>query len=340
MLDLITLEARARDRVSTAFYDYVAGGADDEWTLGENEKAWSRYVLRPRVLRDVSSIRMDTTILGAPVSSPIGVAPMAMQHHAWQDGALSTARAAAETGSLMMMGLFGAGSADEVIAQSGTAPLWLQVYLLKDRARSLESVKRSVALGYQAVVLTVDVVRQGNRLRDVRNRWAFMDEADQSAGDPNEIFDHALTFEDIARLCREIDAPVVVKGVLRGDDAAACVEAGAAGVVVSNHGGRQLDGCISAVEALSDVVACVGDRAEVYVDGGIRRGSHVLKALALGARAVFVGRPVMWGLAAQGEVGVREVLRELAVELERDMALCGVREIAEIDASLVARAGA
>jgi isopentenyl diphosphate isomerase/L-lactate dehydrogenase-like FMN-dependent dehydrogenase len=228
----------------------------------------------------------------------------------------------------------------DVARAAASAPRWLQVYMLKDRQRSLESMKRIVSEGYAAVVLTVDVVRQGNRLRDVRNRWAFMDDTDQSAGDPNEIFDHALVFEDVADICRALDVPVVIKGVLRGDDAVACIEAGAEGVIVSNHGGRQLDGCIAPADALRDVVAAVGDRAEIYVDGGIRRGTHVLKALALGARAVFVGRPVMWGLAAKGQAGVEEVLAELQIELERDMALCGVRDPSEIDASLVARGGA
>jgi 4-hydroxymandelate oxidase len=340
MLDLESLERRARERLTPEFYDYVAGGSDDEWSLDENERAWDRLVLRPRVLRDVSSVRTDTSFLGTPVSSPIAVAPMAMQHHAWEGGALSTARAAADAGALMAMGLFGAGSAVEIARNTGSAPRWLQVYLLKDRRRSLESVKRIAAEGYSAVILTVDVVRQGNRLRDVRNRWAFMDDSDESAGDPNDIFDHALTFDDLSQICHELDVPVVVKGVLRGDDAAACAEAGAAGVIVSNHGGRQLDGCISPAEALGDVVASVAGRIEVYVDGGIRRGTHVLKALAMGAKGVFVGRPVMWGLAAAGEAGVKEVLDELRIEFERDLALCGVRDPSEIDASLITRAGA
>lgn len=335
MWEIGDLEERARSRIAPEFYDYVAGGSDDEWSLQENERAWERYALRPRVLRDVRTVETSTTLLGRSVDSPIGIAPMAMQHHAWEDGALSTARAAASANSLLVMGLFGAGSARQVAQENPAAPLWLQVYLLKDRQRSLDSVRRLLPEGYDAVVVTVDVVRQGNRLRDVRNRWAFLDDSAESAGDPNEIFDHGMTFEDLAWLCEEIDAPIIVKGVMRGDDASACVDAGAAGIIVSNHGGRQLDGCLSTVDALVDVVSSVGSRAEVYVDGGIRRGSHVLKALALGARGVFVGRPIMWALAAAGAEGVAGVLESLRGELERDMALCGVRKISEIDASLV-----
>ncbi len=337
MFDLESLEQAARARLSSEFFDYVAGGSDDEWSLAENERAWERFVLRPKVLRDVTTVSTGTRLLGTEVASPIGIAPMAMQHHAWPDGAESTARAAADAGSLLVMGLFGAGSASEIAAAAPGAPRWLQVYMLKDRARSLAAVQRVLEDGYSALVLTVDVVRQGNRLRDVRNRWAFLDPSEESAGDPNEIFDASLTFEDVRRLCEAVDVPVVVKGVLRGDDARACVDAGASGVVVSNHGGRQLDGSIAPADALAEVVSAVDSRAEVYVDGGIRRGTHVLKALALGARAVFVGRPVMWGLAADGRDGVRAVLQGLRLELERDMALCGVCSPSEIEPSLVER---
>ena len=219
------------------------------------------------------------------------------------------------------------------------APRWLQVYVLKDRARSAEAIARSVEQGYAALVLTVDVVRQGNRRRDARNRWVFLREGDGAEEDPNELFDRSLTFDDIAWFREQTGVPLVIKGVMRGDDAAACVDAGAAAVIVSNHGGRQLDGAAATADVLREVVEAVGDRGEVYVDGGIRRGQHVLKALALGARGVMLGRPVMWGLAAGGRLGAQAVLRGFQQELERAMALSGVRSVAEIGPDLLHERG-
>ncbi|MEM9175747.1 MAG: alpha-hydroxy acid oxidase [Myxococcota bacterium] len=337
-MDLPDLEAEARSKIDASFYDYVAGGAEDERTLDENEAAWGRLRLRPRVLRDVRAIDTATTVLGERIASPVGVAPMAMQHAAHEAGPAATARGCAATDTLFCMGLFGAGSAKDVAAVPGAAPKWLQVYVLADRARSVEAIARSAEQGYKAAVITVDVARQGNRRRDARNRWQFL-QADGQVEDPNELFDHALTFDDVAWFVERAPIPLVVKGVLRGDDARACVDAGAAGVVVSNHGGRQLDGAIATADALAEVVAGVDGRAEVYVDGGIRRGQHAVKALALGARAVFVGRPVMWGLIVAGQAGVEGVMRGFQDEVERAMALCGARTVDEIDASLLARPG-
>ena len=334
-MDLPDLEAEAMAKIDATFYDYIAGGAEDEGTLADNEVAWGRFGLRPRVLRDVRTIDTSTTLLGAPVGSPVAVAPMAMQHRASEDGPVATARGASATDTLFCMGLFGAGSAKEVAAVPGSAPKWLQVYVMADRARSVEAIARSAEQGYGAVVITVDVARQGNRRRDARNRWTFL-QSDGQVEDPNELFDHALTFDDIAWFVERSPIPLVVKGVMRGDDARACVDAGAAGLVVSNHGGRQLDGALATADALVDVVEGVGDRAEVYVDGGIRRGQHVVKALALGARAVFIGRPVMWGLVVADQAGVEGVLRGFQNEVERAMALCGARSVDEIDASLLA----
>ncbi len=337
-MDLPDLEAEAKAKIDATFYDYIAGGAEDEGTLADNEAAWGRFRLRPRVLRDVRTIDTSTTLLGARVGSPVAVAPMAMQHRASEEGPVATARGAAATDALFCMGLFGAGSAKEVAAVPGSAPKWLQVYVMADRARSVEAIARSAEQGYAAIVITVDVARQGNRRRDARNRWTFL-QSDGQVEDPNELFDHALTFDDIAWFVERSPIPLVVKGVERGDDARACVDAGAAGIVVSNHGGRQLDGALATADALADVVEGVDDRAEVYVDGGIRRGQHVVKALALGARAVFIGRPVMWGLVVADQAGVEGVLRGFQDEVERAMALCGARSVSEIDASLLAPRG-
>lgn len=338
-MDLTDLEAEARTKIDAQFYDYVAGGAEDEQTLAENETAWGHWRLRPRVLRDVRSIDTSTTILGKRVASPVAVAPMAMQHRACERGSVATAAACAATDSLFCMGLFGAGSAGEVAQVGGSAPRWLQVYVMADRARTVDAIARSAEQGYEAVVVTVDVARQGNRRRDARNRWTFL-QSDGQVEDPNELFDHALSFEDLAWFVERSPIPLVVKGVLRGDDASACFDAGAAGVVVSNHGGRQLDGAVAAAEALPEVVEAVAGRGEVYVDGGVRRGQHVVKALALGAQAVFVGRPVFWGLVVAEQKGVEGVLRGFQDEVERAMALCGARSVDEIDASLLARATA
>lgn len=329
------LETLARQRLDPALYDYVAGGAEDEFTLADNEAAWDRLLLRPRVLRDVDKVRTDTRFLGAPVAHPIGVAPMSMQHGIHPEGAAATARGAAQTNTPFVMGLFGAGSAGAVAEVETSAPRWLQVYVLRDRERSMRAIERTLAQGYQALMLTVDVVRQGHRLRDLRNRFEFAREEDGLAEDPDEIFDRSLSFDDIAWFRERAGVPLVVKGVLRGDDARACAEAGADAIVVSNHGGRQQDTAVASADALPEVVAAVEGRAEIYVDGGVRRGHHVLKALALGARGVFVGRPVMWGLAVGGSDGVAAVLQELHAELERAMALCGAREVGELDTSLV-----
>ncbi len=333
-LDLDALEAEARALLEPGFYDYVAGGAEVEATLADNRAAWERIRLRPRMLRDVTQVSTRARWLGAEAASPIGVAPMAMQHAAHADGALATARGAALAGAPMVMGVFGSSSAVEVGRVASAAPRWLQVYVLRDRAATDRVVERALAEGYRALVLTVDVARQGDRRRDRRNRWVFDSRSDGEVADPSEIFDAGLVFEDIARFRARFGVPVIVKGILRGDDALACVEAGAAGVIVSNHGGRQLDGALASADALPEVVAALGSRAEVYVDGGICRGSHALRALALGARGVLVGRPVMWGLATGGAAGVARVLGGLRSELERAMALCGARSLDELDASL------
>jgi len=338
-MDHDELERTAREAHPPDFCDYVAGGAEEEATLRDNVAAWGRLRLRPRVLRDVAKVDLSTTLLGARVASPVAIAPMAMQHRACDEGPVATARAAAACGNLLVFGLFGAGSAANVAAERAAAPQWLQVYVMKERARTVDAIARSIEQGYSALVLTVDVVRQGNRLRDVRNDWRFLSDARGGTPpreeDPNDVFDRSLDFDDVAWFCQQSGVPVVVKGVMRGDDAARCIDAGAAAVIVSNHGGRQLDGAAATADVLEEVVDAVGERGEVYVDGGIRRGQHAVKALALGARAVLVGRPVMWALACEAQRGVEFVLRSFNDEVERTMALCGATNVAEIDRDLL-----
>ncbi len=353
MLDRAALERQARERLDPAAYDYFAGGADDELTLAGNALAWESLRLRPHVLRDVASVSTATTVLGAPVSLPVLVAPIAYQRLAHPHGELATSAAAAAAGSLMIVSTQATTSLEAVAQAAPEAPRWFQLYVYRDRRIALDLVRRAARGGYLAIVLTVDVPVPGNRQRDKRNQFRLpptMELANlapylEGESVPSEVdvvgvgrrFDPSLTLETIGWLSRESGLPVVVKGVLRGDDAVACVRAGAAAIVVSNHGGRQLDSAVATADALGEVVDAVAGRAEVYVDGGIRRGVDVVKALALGARAVLVGRPIAWGLCAGGAAGVGEVLDGFREELERGLALCGAPTLAGLTPDLLAR---
>ena len=355
-LDLAALETAARARLERGVYDYIAGGADAELTLADNLAAWSRLRLRPRVLRDVTEVATATTLLGSQVPTPLLVAPMAYHRMAHPDGEAASAAGAAAAGALYICSTQATLSVEEVADAAPDAVRWFQVYVVRDRGWTAELVGRAAAAGYRALVLTVDVPLLGNRLRDLRNDVRLPTGMKPANAPPagaarqRELavdvlaqagqFDPGLTPETIGWLAGQSGLPVVVKGVLRGDDAAACLDAGAAAVVVSNHGGRQLDGGRATADALAGVAAAVGDRAEVYVDGGIRRGTDVVKALALGARAVLVGRPVFWGLAVGGAAGVERVLSGLAGELRLAMALCGAVSVADLTPDLIAgRAG-
>ena len=355
-LDLDALEGAARERLDRGVYDYVAGGADDEHSVAAAQAAWSRLRLRPRVLRDVSEVSMATTVLGSQLQVPLLVAPMAYHRMAHPDGEAASAAGAAAAGAGYILSTQATMSVEEVAEAVPGATRWFQVYVVRDRGWTAELVARAAAAGYRALVLTVDVPLLGNRLRDLRNDFRLPTGMKPANAPPagaarqRELavdvlaqtgqFDPGLTPDTIGWLAGQSGLPVVVKGVLRGDDAAACLDAGAAAVVVSNHGGRQLDGVLATADALAEVAAAVGDRAEVYVDGGIRRGTDVVKALALGARAVLVGRPVFWGLAVGGAAGVERVLSGLAGELRLAMALCGAVGVADLTPDLIAgRAG-
>ena len=347
------LERTAREGMTPSAYDFFAGGADDELTLADNLAAWQRLRLRPRVLRDVSKVSTATTVLGAPVSAPVLVAPTAMQRLAHDDGELATARGAAAAGTIMIVSTYATVSLEDVAAAAPDATRWFQLYVYRDRGWTAELVRRAVAAGYQALVFTVDVPVLGLRRRDERNRFALppgvllanvgepLPEMEGSALAAkirgSDSFDPALTFADIEWLRGLCDLPVLVKGVLRGDDARACVGAGAQGIVVSNHGGRQLDTAVATADALPEVVQAVAGDVPVLADGGIRRGTDVVKALALGAEAVLVGRPVVWGLATGGADGVRGVLETLTEELARALALCGGTTVADLTADLLVR---
>jgi 4-hydroxymandelate oxidase len=344
-------EAAARSRLPRMVFDYYAGGAGEEWTLAENTRAFGRWVVLPRVLIDVSAVDLRTTVLGQEIPFPILLAPTALQRMANRYGELATARAAASLGALMVLSTISTSSIEEV-ATAGVHR-WFQLYVLRDRDLTAELVKRAHAAGYGALVLTVDAPILGRRPRDERNRFSLppgigmanlegmgFPEADGSGLFAlfTERHDASLNWDDVAWLRSLTPMPLVLKGILRQDDARKAVDAGADAIVVSNHGGRQLDGAPASIDMLPEVVEAVEGRVEVLLDGGIRRGSDILKALALGARAVLIGRPYLWGLAVDGEDGVRRVLELLRDDLALVMALAGCRSTADIDRSLVRRA--
>jgi 4-hydroxymandelate oxidase len=351
-IDLNALEQEAREALPGTVYDFFAGGADDELTLRDNETSWGAVHLRPRVLRGVGSAQTRTTVLGASISGPILVAPVGFQRLAHQDGEAATARGAAAAGTVFVVSTRTTVSPEDIATAAAGAPLWFQVYILRDRGWTAELVSRAAEARYQGLVLTVDAPILGRRLRDERNVFRLPDDvvADNlksvlrvdpsSLHDPSSIeHDPELRLEDIGWLKSIADLPVVVKGVLRGDDAVASIEAGASAIVVSNHGGRQLDTVVPTPRALVEVVDAVAGRAEVYADGGIRRGTDVLKALALGARAVMLGRPVVWALATGGAEGVYRLLEGMRTELSRAMTLCQLATPDEVSRDLVGAAG-
>ena len=336
-MDVAALQQRARAVLEPSAYDYYAGGADDEVSLADNEAAWQRLRLRPRVLRDVGRVDPSTTVLGQRVASPVLIAPTAYHRLAHDEGEAATARAAAATDTLMCVSTLATLSLEDVAAAAPGAPRWFQLYIRRDRAITEELVARAAAAGYSAIVLTVDTPVLGRRWRDERNDFSLptgMVMANVGTAPPKvegsglaayaaAEFDPSLTFDDITWLRDISGLPVLVKGIVRGDDAALAVDAGAAGVIVSNHGARQLDTVVATADALRDVSESVAGRGEVYVDGGVRRGTDVVKALAMGARGVLLGRPILWGLACAGQQGVEQVLTEVIEEFVRALMLCG-----------------
>lgn len=340
-------ERLAEARLPAGPWGYYAGGAGDERTLRDNAEAWGRRKLRPRVLVDVDRIDTSTTILGAPVSMPILVAPVALQKMAHPDGEAGMARAAAAVGTAMCLSTIATSTPAEVRAGAPDAALLFQVYVLKDRGITRRLVDEAVANGYEALVLTVDAPRAGRRERDLSTGFAVPDGVEMPAVcaavgrsdlTPAEFFslvDASLTWKDLEALVADSPIPVVVKGIQTAEDARLAVAHGAAAVIVSNHGGRQLDGVAATADLLPEVVDAVGAHTEVLVDGGIRRGTDVLTALALGARGVLVGRPPLWGLTAGGEAGATAVLEMLREELHLGMRLLGTPTVAEVTSAHV-----
>jgi isopentenyl diphosphate isomerase/L-lactate dehydrogenase-like FMN-dependent dehydrogenase len=335
LVSVADFEAAAAGTLEAGLLGYYAGGAGDERTLAENVAAFTRRQLRPRVLVDVSGVSAATTVLGHDVSMPVLVAPTALHRMAHPDGEPGTARAAARAGTLYCLSTLATSHPAEVAAEAPAAPRWFQVYCFRDKGVTRALVDEAIAAGFDALVLTVDAPRAGRRERDLRTGFAVPADVDMPAvraatgaplsPTPAEFFsllDLTLTWPIVEELAAH-GLPVVVKGIQTAEDAALACEHGAAAIVVSNHGGRQLDGVAASIYVLPEAVEAVGDRLEVYVDGGIRRGTDVLVALALGARAVLVGRPILWGLTVAGEEGALRVLELLRAEVELALTLLG-----------------
>ena len=355
ILNLDSLEPLARERLDPMLFDYIAGGAADEWTLAENRAAWSRVQILLRMLRGVAERSLETSILGTAVSFPVLVPPMGFHGLCHDEAEVATARATAAEGTIFCASTVSNRSLEAIAEACGAGPRWFQLYVYRDRAITRALVERAAASGYSALCLTVDTPLAGHRERDKRNRLRMpahleLGNFPTSHSDQNRDasthgsalahyittqWDPALSWRDVEWLRSISPMPVVVKGILSPADALLAIEHGAAAVIVSNHGGRQLDGVPAGATMLPAVVDAVAGRADVLVDGGIRRGTDVLKALALGARAVLVGRPVLWGLTLDGADGVRAVLAHLRAELDLAMALAGCSSVGGIARDLV-----
>jgi 4-hydroxymandelate oxidase len=359
LINLDDFERAALPRLAAGPRGYYTGGAEDEQTLAANRRAWSQWLVHYRVLRDVAERSPRTHLLGQPLEWPVLLAPTAYHRMAHDDGELATARAAAATGTTMVLSTLSNCPMEEV-SRAASAGLWFQLYVYRDRGVTLDLVRRAEAAGCRAIALTVDAPIAGRRERDIRNAFSYPAHLPMSnlaaaggeysqpraadggfMGYLNRMFDPALTWRDLEWLAARSRLPVFVKGVVRPDDACEALRRGARGVIVSNHGGRQLDGAPATADVLPAIAAAVrtkGDgSAALLVDGGVRRGVDVLRALALGAQAVLIGRPVLWGLTVGGEHGVRRMLELLRHEFSVAMALAGCASVAEITPDLLSR---
>ncbi len=355
------LEARARAELSPEAYAYVAGGAGEGRTMRANRAAFDRHALAPRMLRDVATRDLTTTVLDTSMRAPVIVGPVGVLSIVHADAERAVARAAAEAGIAMCLSTAASTSMEDVAAELGATPRWFQLYWPNDPELAASLVQRAEAAGYEAIVVTLDTRMMPWRPQDIAGAYLpFLlgegianytsDPVFRSrlpAGSEDEglaavqqwatVFPNpSLSWEDLPRLREHTSLPIVVKGVLRPDDARRAVELGVDGVVVSNHGGRQVDGSVAALDALGPVVDAVAGEAQVLLDSGVRTGSDVVKALALGARAVLVARPWVWGLALGGQAGVEQVLKGLLADLDLTLAMCGVARVGDVGAELLA----
>jgi len=369
--NIARLRERAKKRMPAAMFHYIDGAAGDEWTMRQNTEAFDKYELVPRVLVDVSEIDLSTTVFGQRIDMPYFCAPTAMSRLFHHDGEIAVARAAARAGTLYCLSSIATTSIEDAAA-AANGPKLFQVYVFKDRGLNREFIRRCKESGYVALALTVDVPVAGNRERDLvtgmtippqltlasllnfamHPRWVWnyfthprielANVRNRISGDVttlvsffNDQLDRAVSWDDAEWMIEEWGGPFAIKGILSVADAKRAVDVGASAVIISNHGGRQLDTSPAPIEVLSEIVDAVGDRLEVILEGGVRRGVHVLKALALGATACAVGRPYLFGLGAGGEAGVDRALEILKTDIERDMRLLGCRNVAEIDSTRI-----
>nr|XP_023025404.1 hydroxyacid oxidase 1 [Leptinotarsa decemlineata] len=335
--------------------DYYRSGAGQQLTLKQNREAFSRYKIRPRFLRNVEHRDLSTTVLGERISMPIGISPTAMQRMAHPDGECANVQAAQALGTIFTLSTLSNSSIEEVAQAAPHAIKWYQLYIYKDREVTKQLVERAERAGFKALVLTVDAPLFGIRLADVKNKFSLpphLSLANFQGGKSTDInrkseegsglntysmslFDPTLEWRDIHWLKSITRLPIVLKGILTAEDALLGAEAGVAAILVSNHGARQVDGTPASVEALPEIVKAVGDRVEVYMDGGITDGTDVFKALGLGAKMVFVGRPALWGLAHSGEEGVKKVMNILKTEFDIALGLSGCTKISDIKPDMV-----
>lgn len=347
-LTLADFEMRARECLPAESLAFIQGGAGNERSLEANLAAYESLRLLPRVLKDVSCRSTETKVLGQDVSFPVLVAPSAMHRMADEDGEIATARATGDSGTIMVLSLGSSYPVEEVMDRA-SGPVWFQTYVGKDRAKTADVIGRAEAAGCQALVLTVDAPVVGGRTAELRSGFQVKPEWFASTHTPmygltspvasgagaTELWDPSLSWDDIEWLRTITRLPLVLKGVMRADDAKVAADTGIEGLIVSNHGGRQLDSTPATIDVLPSIVEATEGRLEVLVDGGVRSGRDVLKSLALGARAVLVGRPVLWGLATDGQAGVQAVLELLSREFELTMALCGATTVDEITPDLI-----
>jgi 4-hydroxymandelate oxidase len=348
-VNIYEYEALAKEHLPQPEYDFIAGGATDEITLRRTREVFDAIMLRPRMLVDISQRDLSTTVLGQQIAFPIMVDPAGHHGRAHPDAELATARAAGALGTVMILSS-GSSRTLEEVAQAATGPIWFQQYLYKDRGLTKMMAQRAQDAGYRALCLTLDSTVRAKRERNIRHNysnppspnysglevqemsWSFTSDAPRGA---NDLIDRSATWPYLDWLAANTSLPLVVKGIMTGEDGRLCADHGVRGVIVSNHGARQLDTTFASIEVLPEVVEAVDGRVEVYLDGGIRRGTDVLKALALGARAVLIGRPLFWGLAVDGEAGLRAIVQMLRDELEMAMGMCGRPTVQSIDISLL-----
>src|ERR671925_168463 len=345
-INLFEFEELAKESLPKEEYDYVAGGATDEISVDRNRRAFASWALRPRVLRDVSKLDLSTTVLGTKISLPVLIAPCGGHKKAHPEGEVATYRAAAACGTILAVSA-NSSTPFEELAKAASGHLWVQLYPFRDREMTKDWLARAKEAAYEAICVTLDSQWPPKRERNIRNNYRRVrgvnypkasTDAPRPAGRAGAGSDPAAAWKDLEWIKSATDLPVVAKGIMTGEDADLCAQVGADAVIVSNHGGRHLDNTLATIEVLSEAVAAVKGKMEVLLDGGIRRGADVVKAIALGAKAVFIGRPLFWGLAVGGEQGVIRGLNVLREEIEITMAKCGRPNVASIDSTVVVKA--